>query len=929
MSLEITPAQQDATQRNALHGAVYALSGTLLSRVNGLPNAPIRWATRTFSGGPSSDLYEAFLGPPAVIEEELAFKLGEETPGHPVGIPVRNLPFRHADSLLAAIVDEDYAWEGSTATLFVGYLKPGQTPEDLVPADWTPIRKNGQFGSPQEVQQDGFRLPLYPRDSLRRQTLNFKRAERVDWPNLDPADEGRVIPIVIGSPDSWVQMVRVDAGVYGFTARPLLSGTVSGIEFQTDFGPEQVSGLVGQQVYLHRLDKLLTVSGVTDQRVVPGSTVPWRLEFGALVDFNVPQGAVVQQRMTEYRFLPSANPCLDSGAGPSQFSGITAMALWTFDGRIIPFAFERLENASVIDITDPAAPWGVWTLFRLFDDGSSDPPGQPPVLIPRLNLPSTGAEVVNDDIIITQQPEFSPSVSTVQATKQNYPSGPSPAAAAFDGSLNTGYSLGAFGGVTFTFPNVPGGTFSNGDTIRSTLRFTSQGDIIVGDGGLTQFFHPTSASKDSYTIPLGTPQPFNQSVSFNAQTAGGGIVYEVSWEHELEADLTVDRVTDVDADADITLTSAEDVGFDMQPIRGILCKLDNGETAGGIGGVGFWDSPWFSVPLGDHEGAFPFQKNVAWPSSVFANLQKKYLEDGGNFDSASGAYSDFINMASYEAATAEYRARDLRFNFAITEPLAWPDLERQLALQCRSHAFWGPAGHQLIVIPDTAEAEQAHVEASFRLPGTPNPNVSQAPGSPLIERTSPSAIINRVEVYWARAWHIDARADVPERFQRYLIGRSDESSDVFGPRYDSEGPVLAWAIHDLSFIPSGVAYTGEVQAQDLADFVADRQAFARTRFVFETAWRSFGLTQGSVVRVAFAAAPNVFRNVVCEVEDIQTSPINAERRVLTVRSIGAPQRGLEPALTWMDLFTSEGDTWAEKITGLRDRWQHYWGVPEL
>jgi len=539
--------------------------------------------------------------------------------------------------------------------------------------------------------------------------------------------------------------------------------------------------------------------------------------------------------------------------------------------------------------------------------------------------------VVSDDLNITSQPEFQPSITTVEATKQNFPTGPGGASAAFDGSLNTGYSLGAFGSVTFTFPSVTGGTFSDGDTTRSILHVTSQGDILYFNG-ITTFFHPTSASKDSYTSVQAAARDFNQSITATAQTAGGGIVYEISWEHELSATLTIDRTTDVAGEVDVELSTPEDVGFDMVPIKGILVKVALSNNAFASFAAGPWNGPTLSPT---HQG----YRRVCLPTAVFSNLQLKYLEGGladlnlGRFEDDVSKYLSFIDTASYEAAEDEYLARNIRFNFAITEPISWADLERSLAYQCRSHAFYGPNGHQLIVIPDSEEAEGVPIEATFRLPGTPNPNAGST-GGPLIERTPTTQIFNRVELPWGRQWHLTTNgSDISDRFLFLVRSTNQPSHSVFGDRFDVDGSQPVWAINNLSvdgtLIFDDQPYSGgESQVQDLADFITDRQGFARTRFSFETGWSAFGLTQGSVIRVAFAAAANVFRNVVCEVEDIQTSPINSERRFITARSIGAPQHGLEPALIWTDLFTELGDTWATRFTSVRDRWLTYFGVPD-
>lgn len=922
MGLTITSGQTDATQRRTCAGVVYALSGTLLSRVSGLPPVEIRWANRSFSGGPTGDHYEAYLTLPSKLEGELPFRLGESAPLHVFDLPVRNLPFQHSESIFTAIVDEDYAWEGSTATLYVGYLDEEQGPGDLAAADWTSLRLRGQFGAPKNVAQDGFVLPLLSRDTLRRQKLRFPIAGRDTFPNVAPADEGRVIPVVVGAPNEWVPMLRIDAGIYGLTTEATVSGTTNSFFIESDF--DNVDDLIGEEVYFYTVDAVLTVTGVDDLRDQV-EEAPWRVHFASTVNFNVPAGALIQQRKTKYSFLPALNGVIGIESGPSQWGGIEGVAFELFDGRIVPFRLLRgvANNFSIISNTGPELEKAYFGSFTTFDILDTE---QPPAFVPRLNLPSAAVEVTSDDVDVTTQPEFALDVTTVEATKPNVPDGPGFASAAFDGNDQTGYSVAGNASVTFTFPDVTGGVFSNGDTIRSTLRFTSQGTFTVTDASMTTFAN-VAGSKGSYTITPGSPSNFNQSVRFAAGPFGG-IVFELSWEHELQATNDIQRTADTAVDADIAVESANDPGNQMFPIKRVVYRPDNTFTGGSAPTQLFGNGPWREI-----KGTFPFERVPTNPADVFANLQRCFVENttsGGGVDHlptiVSAQHAGYVNLASYEAAALRYRSENLRLNFAITEQISWPEIEKQLALQCRSHAFFGPQGHELIYIEDAATLEATTPEAEFRLPGVPNPNASVAAGQPVMERTSPADVVNRVDVYYQRRW-LFPKSDPPDqRYAKSTFKGNAESQEVFGRLYDTQGPITAWGISEASRIVAGDSYSASGQAADLGNFYTERFAFARTRFVFETAWNAFSVSQGSVVTVVFASADGVYRNVVCEVEDVKVSPINADRRVLTCRSLASPRKGLTVGYVWTDVWDTTGLVWPDRITGSRDRWEHYFGV---
>jgi hypothetical protein len=121
------------------------------------------------------------------------------------------------------------------------------------------------------------------------------------------------------------------------------------------------------------------------------------------------------------------------------------------------------------------------------------------------------------------------------------------------------------------------------------------------------------------------------------------------------------------------------------------------------------------------------------------------------------------------------------------------------------------------------------------------------------------------------------------------------------------------------------SYDGEAHAAAIAQFLADRYAAGATRFTFDTAGEVVGVQRGDIVRVAYATAPRVYRNSMCEVESVKQVPNNANRYTLTCRSIGTPQLGLGVSLIWTDLWTLDTDSWAFRVTSKYDRWEQYFG----
>jgi hypothetical protein len=501
---------------------------------------------------------------------------------------------------------------------------------------------------------------------------------------------------------------------------------------------------------------------------------------------------------------------------------------------------------------------------------------------------------------VTQQPDFSTS-ETLEAAKSNYPTGPGFASAAFDGNDQTGYSVAGDGSVTFTFPSVTGGNFVDSDTTRSVLKFTSQGIFQVTDGGVTEFLAATGPNKGSYTLNLGSPEDFNQDVKFIAGPAGG-IVFEVWWEHELSTtiDLTRDDDTEVST-SPVTLTSSSAVGYEMIPIKGLVARYDAASSNADV---------------------------KALPDEVFQDLQERFLgEPRGDI-----ASSTWYNAASYAAAQARYNDLTIALHFVVDRLISWPELEAQVAKACRTYAFYGPEGHTIKFIEDATTLEGVTPAAEFLLPGVPNPNVVQAPGAPLMQRTSLTEMVNTVRVYHTRNWLLPRATDLEERYDSWVEASNAESVALHGVKQDMAGAVLAWPLAKGSSYfnnnsAAWVAWDGNQQVQQLAQFMADRTALGHTRFAFETNGEVVGVERGDIVRVSYATATNVYRNVLCEVESVRAVPMNAHKHGLVCRTISTPRKGLTEALVWTDLYTSTADTWADRITSTYDRWDQYFGVP--
>ena len=897
MAYSLTSGTKDAAHRRDVAGVVFALEGTLHSLVSGITDAPFHWSTKEMvSGGPISGYtggWEPYLAPPQEITEELPEALGAPPPLHTINILVRNLPFRESESVLTAIIDGTWQWEGTDASLYAAYQRRGQAAAEIPAVDWITVRLDGQVGGPQNIGTDGFTLPLASREQVRRQQVKVREVTSGDFPDADPREYGKVLSTAYGCPDSWVTARRTDAGIFGLTTDAVVSGTQDFLWVSNDAGFDMAQ-LIGKQVYVYRGDKVRTVVNVQgdDNSLVT-------VHFAANLDFNIPGGSLVQEKITSgYRFA-----ALNQGGDAGLSINFRAVAFEALDGRIVP-----------LDVNT----WTVETVNDANGKGRLGTPNsnpsrinivikdtiQPPALIPRLNLPSDAVEVVDQpEASVTQQPAFGTN-QTIEATKDNYPTGPGFASAAFDGNDQTGYSVPASGGglknsVTFTFPSVTG-NFGNNDTTRSILNFISQGIFQVTDGVSVEFLASTGSGKGQYRIALGSPEEFNQQVRFIEQ-GSGGIIYEIWWTHELEADISLDRTQDVGvATSDVTISSTGEAGYDMVPIKNVLFRVAA------------------AYNQTDETGALP--------NHVFKDIQIRFLGE-------SQTDLSWLNQPTYTAARLRYLANQIALHFVVDRQFAWAEMEADLALASRSYAFYGPSGHELHYIEDAAELEEIAPAASFNLPGTPNPNAAQSPGAPLLERTPLSQLVNTVRVYYGRNWLESRSADMEERFEAFVEANNAAAVALFGRRIDDAAPITAWPLahgHDYWLTEPGfyADYDGANHVLALAQYIADRHAQGATRFTFDTGGEVVGVQRGDIVRVAWAtaAAPRTYRNALCEVEYVRQSPMNANVFTLTCRTLGVPQKGLVVARYWTDLFIAAADSWADRFTSTLDRWVQYFGA---
>jgi len=895
-TFQLTSAQEDASQRHNLHGVAYLLSGTLKARRAGLSDADFRWATQTFSGALGA--YEAYLGPPQNFVRAMGYAPGDPSLTPQILIPIRNLPFRHSVSLVASLTDNDYAWEDSVATLRVGYVKPGQVASGLAAEDWRPLSLDGFFGAPQDITLDGFNIVLFPRGARRARVLRQPLVQPTN--SVDLEDVGKAIPIPVGMPDTWFLVPTKSMGVRGFTISAHSAGDTT-VRFRliTTSGhvPLMMSGVAPGELFAHYQKP--TYVWDEEQTVYDPDTRELSLVLTSGLAADIPRGAFVQST--------PAGVLIGNGwrwdfaaiaAIPDAFSMSGAVGWLLGDGTVKEIDISRWPIDSVT-LASTLTSFGS-TQLELLIGASGD-----------RNCPTYFDPNGLSDVEVTQQPTFSTAGKERLSSKLNYPTGGTGTdnANARDGSEETAATLGVSDVITLTFNSAPS-PFANDDTTNSVLHVIVQGNVdftdstgsiafgsAVGTGGVTKQFRFTQAS----------PRDYNATVRCVGAGGSGGSVAEVWWEHDLEVDITLDRDDDVvvgPAGASAPLGPVLQFARLVARVptlssNALLTSMRN--AAGQIVTNGYRVS---DTALG---GA-PFFK--AMLPAAMAGLQGFLLgSPEGN--------SDKINDASYDTARDDLNAADIRLNFVLLDRLnSWAELESQLAAQSQCNMHYGPSGHEILFMKRVSGFEAEDVRQSFRFPGVPGANILRGAG-PMMERTPLTEIINTVQVRW--------QPDLlPREFINVTSGQDAGAVAIHGLLERPEGPYEFWAV---SPSPGHPTYNAALQVSGFVDFLVERHAFGRTRFSFETAWIAHGLDRGSIVRVAYPVANGAYRNVVCEVEEIRGSPINAERFTVTCRSVANPSLGFEPNIIWTDVFVAEGDIWTTRIENTFDTWDFYWNVP--
>lgn len=892
--LDITSGQEQATQRHDLYGVVYLLSGTLSGRGLGIADAPFYLGTANVTaplGAAGADVsFEAYLSPPAGVHRAMSFdpRTGPTTPA--IRVPVYNLAFAHAQTLLAAITDNDFSWENTKATLRVGYLKPGQSPDDLAAEDWTPLVLDGFFGAPQDVQLDGFNVVLYSRGASRNQNLSQAVVVGPAQPGtasagIDKKDIGRPLPIVVGRPDTWYNPPTASIGVRGHTVSGYDAGDtviqvspmVSGAHMMMTGG-----GVNTTRVHIHHRTPVYSLtSGFSDVTYdADKDLLTFVLASGLAAD--VPRGAYVQEETPlGYRWYVSAFTKYGAITDKEKLEGYIG---WRFaDGRIVAADLDRWP----FEITGA----GLLELPR----GDQADPNVPVFFEP--NDPNLTE--------VTVQPEFT---ATVQLTaKMNYGTGATGGTNptnAIDGNQNTGASLGVGQILLVTFPSAPS-PFANDDTTYSVIHLVKgTGVLTLTDStGSDTFVAATASAAGTYRYVLGSAKDFNATIRI-LENGSGGTIHEVWWEHDATTQETATRTQDTAVGTGVSGEVGEVMEFAEVVFRS-LKRLENDVLLTKVydAGGSLVDNPWKET---ENTGA-GFAQPKASPVVVMAGLQSFLLGAEGRLDS--------IAQDTYTTAFDKLEDDGIRWNFVLLDHIrSWTQLEQELAAQTRLHMFYGPSGHEIIYQEATSGFEAAPLRQEFRLEGVPGANAKGGNG-PLLERTPVSEIRNLVLADYSP----DALNNGEP--QNTVEKSNADSVALFGERADPRGRFDFWAHSPDVGNPN---YDADAAVDGIAQFMADRYAFAQTRFRFRSAWRAHGIDRGSVVLVAYKVGDSLFRNVRCEVEDINTVPTDSEQTDLVCRSVSEPQRGYGVTLTWRDVFISQGDTWADRIIGTSDRWEQYW-----
>lgn len=902
--LDVSADQTLATRRHDLEGVAYLLSGTLKGRATGIADVDFYWGTHNVTAplgvGGADISFEAYLARPIAIQRGLSFdpRGGPSTPA--VRVPIYNYAFAHATSLLAAITDEDFSWENTQATLRVGYLKPGQTPDDLAAADWTPVVLDGFFGAPQDIQFDAFNVVLYGRGANRNQAITQRVISGPAQPGtasvgVDKADVGKPYPIVVGRPDRWFKPPTLAVGVRGFTVSGYSAGAttiqispiVSGAHMLKTGG-----GVNTTKISIHHRTPVYELTSGFGDVVFDEDNELLTFELASGLSADVPRGAYVQEAYTpnykwalaDYRLLPTIT---DS----DKLDGYVGFRFG--DGRIVPadlssWPFEVRQGTG--------GPMDDKTTYLQLPWGNSSNPNVPVFFEP--NDPNA--------VAVTQQPAFT---ATVNMTgKLNFGTGGAGGtnnSYARDGSDQTAMTLTGSEVATITFNSIES-PFSDGDTTASILH------IIKGPGTLTLTnsigsvtFANVATAAGTYHYVQVAARDFNETIRIVAGGSGGS-VFEIWWEHDATTQDAATRTDDVAVGTGVSGAVGEVMQFADVVFRMPKLNTDSVLLSGVISASGTLETnPWRDT---ETTGA-GFPTLVSWPAAAMAGLQGLLLGDAGRLDS--------IAQDSYDAAHAKHEEHNIRWNFVLQEKLrSWTELEQSLAEQSRTYMQYGPSGHEMVFQEAASGLEIASVQQEFRYEGVPGAN-AQLGNGPIIERTQVSEIRNAVDVIYA--------PDVDGVTQRELSLTDADSVALFGERRDPLGRFNFWAHSQDLGNPN---YDVDTSVSGIAAYMLERYAFAHTRFRFRSAWIAYGVDRGSLVRIGYRVGDALYRNVLCEVEEIKTNPPDMEKVDLVCRSVASPQFGFTAAFTWADVFPETTDAWTDKITSTLDRWDQHWAVPE-
>lgn len=970
--LSITGAQREASDRNNLEGVVYLLSGTLTGR-NGIPDTPFYWSTREVTA--FGQIFKPYIAAPISVVRAMGFEPGAAGSFPEVRIPVRNLPFGHSESLVAAITDDDFRVENTTATLRVAYLRPGKTTADLVSADYTPLVLSGFLGPPDEITLDGFVLPVFNRGARRNQSLLWPilpSPETMSGGAIDAADAGTMPPVVVGFPQDWVRVPSYNLGVRGFTTSGFDAGTTQLIFRSITVGPEDLTagnipaglddvpngsdvqygdGTGRAGLMIHYLYPVYEVVSATFDQGLKEFTIT--LASGLAAD--VPRGAFVQQWGPGFNptlgttgagsanYLQSDSECYNWAFGSEVGTIVSGVRFgWLFeDGEVRPFA-NGLETIDGIDYDTVTTPWVVRlrpaTLnlsevggrgLGMLSGGVPIPYAAGAVAMERGTRRNPIAPCYFDPLVgaaaeIATQPEFEQEQTAFGVI--NRPTGGSDAgsgsgtnADARDGSWATNVLVETGHSITLTF-NPATAPFVDGDTTVSVLHIVARAStgagVDVTDGVANTYFTIPgglgTAEPAEFTVQLVFPANFNQELHFVSNSGGAARVVEAWWEHTLSATVAAVRTQDV------SLVSA------LSPVGPELKYAELVVNLGTAGGVLHYSA------FSGGTGVFPIQASgefrevelisglgpsdgiqIPYPSAVFLGLHMLLGVTEGDVST--------INYDAYRAAHAKYVADNIRLGFVWTEgrrPSTWSDLENEIAMQSRSFAFYGPSGHELLYLESASGFDALPTIQSFRLPGTPGTNVFPT-GQPLLQRTLTTELVNVFDLRWDQDL-------LTGDFRRSVRASNAESVEDIGQRLSDRGDAAFYAHTPWE---GNANFTVAETVSGIAQFYADRQAFTATRFTFSTAWIAHGLDRGSLIRVTYPVSqkPDSFRNVRCEVESIEVEPLNGDRFTVVARSIEKPQKGIDPNYTWADVFDA-GDAWTTQILQDYDTWSDYWSV---